>query len=53
MLFPKFGMKYRTKIDALEFDSVANQNELLAMLKRFCQQFFVCIWEHRGGILRD
>lgn len=53
MPFLKFGMKYRTEIDALEFDSVAHQNELLAIPKKFWQQFFVCIWEHRWGILRD
>lgn len=40
MLFPTFGIKYWTKIEALEFASVAHQNKLLAMLKKFWQQFF-------------
>lgn len=35
MPFPKVGLKYLTKIDALEFHSLAHQNELLAMLKKF------------------
>lgn len=50
--FPKFEMMYRRGFDALDIDSLAQHDELLAMPKKIRQQF-VDIWEHCVRILGD